>query len=207
MSIFSEEQRMLKRGYKAVAGLDEAGRGPLAGPVTAAAVLIKDVSCYQSRDFRKTFKGLKDSKELTAKRRSYWYKIIINHPAIGWSVANVSQKIIDRINILEATKLAMIRAAKGLGGGADFLILDGLMRLDFPTTQKAIIKADEKVFACMAASVIAKVTRDRLMDRYHKKYPQYGFDKHRGYGTKEHFAALKNFGLLPIHRRSFYLGQ
>ncbi len=221
MSIFSEEQRMLKRGYKAVAGLDEAGRGPLAGPVTAAAVLIKDVSCYQSRDFRKTFKGLKDSKELTAKRRSYWYKIIINHPAIGWSVANVSQKIIDRINILEATKLAMKRALENLGIEPDYLLLDGNFSIRIARVRpalrgsrnanapmrmipcKSIIKGDEKIISCAAASIIAKVTRDRIMVKYHKKYPQYGFDRHKGYGTRVHFAAIKKHGPCQIHRLSF----
>lgn len=203
MSIFSEEQRISKRGYRVVAGLDEAGRGPLAGPVTAAIVFIKNPAYYQDKHFKKLFRELRDSKELSERRREWWYKVIIDHLAISWAVASVSEKTVDRINILEATKLAMVKAIKKLKTEPNFLILDGLMRLNLPIAQKAIIKADEKVFACMAASVIAKVTRDRLMRRYHKKYPDYHFDQHKGYGTKDHWQALKDLGPCPIHRQSF----
>ncbi|PIP22092.1 MAG: hypothetical protein COX38_02545, partial [Candidatus Nealsonbacteria bacterium CG23_combo_of_CG06-09_8_20_14_all_39_25] len=139
---------------------------------------------------------------------------------IEWGIGRISEKVIDKINILEATKLAMIRAIKNLtkklkkpksqkfhdrgkNGKIDFLILDGKMKLDLPILQKSIVKADEKVFSCSAASIIAKVTRDGIMERYHKKYPCYGFDQHKGYPTKYHFKMLKKYGGCKIHRQSF----
>jgi len=192
----NEERKLWKKGYKRVACLDESGRGPLAAPVVAAAVMINPKSKIQNLK-------IKDSKKLTAKKREELYKILTKNPGIEWGIAKVSERVIDKINILEATKLAMKRAVKKLKGKPVFLILDGKMKLDLPISQKSIIKADEKVFSCAAASIIAKVSRDRIMLRYHKKYPQYGFDKHKGYPTRRHRKMLKKYGPCKIHRKSF----
>lgn len=202
---FSEEKRLRKRGYEIVIGLDEAGRGPLAGPVFAAAVMIN----FKNHLSIKSLKHLKvrDSKKLTPKKREQIYEILISHPLIKWAASRASEKVVDRINVLEATKLAMKRAVKNLekklNKQADFLILDGRIKLDLDIGQKSIIKADNKVFSCAAASIIAKVKRDRLMKRHDKKYPQYGFISHKGYGTKKHMAALIGLGPCKIHRKSF----
>jgi len=217
---FSEEKKLWKKGYKFVVGLDEAGRGPLAGPVVAAAVNLK----LEIRNLK-----IKDSKKLSALQREEIYKILTNHKNIKWGIGVVSEKVIDKINILQATKLAMKKALINLVsrnshdrenfGTLDFLILDGNFKLDLAASafgtpsatkgfgglkQKSIVKGDQKVFSVSAASIIAKVTRDRLMKKYHKKYPQFGFDKHKGYGTKAHFASLEKFGPCKIHRKSFY---
>ena len=211
----NEEKKLWRKGYKRVAGLDEAGRGPLAGPVIAAAVIIKPGLKWKFKHLQ-----LRDSKKLTSKKREDLYKLIIKHPQIEWGIGKVSEKVIDRINILEATKVAMKKALENLNkkllyhkfydrrkcGIADFLVLDGKMKLDLPIPQKAIVKADMKVFSCAAASIIAKVTRDRIMERYHKKYPRYGFNKHKGYPTKYHLKMLKKYGRCAIHRKSFHYG-
>lgn len=202
-STLEEEERLWRKGYRLVAGIDEVGRGPLAGPVVAAAVCIlsptKDDSLVGLR--------MRDSKQLSPGQRDEFYKILINHPALEWGIGRVYPKGIDRMNIYQATKLAMVRALrsleKKLGREVGHLILDGNITLDVSVPQKAIIKADEQVFSCAAASIIAKVKRDRLMARYHKKYLVYGFDKHKGYGTKIHLAALKKHGPSSIHRLSF----
>ena len=166
----------------------------MAGPVVAAAVI-------QDTRYKILNTKLRDSKKLSPKARENFYKILTAHPGIRWGIGIVSEKVIDRINILEATKLAMKKALKKIK--ADFLILDGKMKLDSKIPQKSIVKADEKVFSCAAASILAKVTRDRIMRRYHKKYSQYRFDLHKGYGTKLHFQMLKRFGRCAIHRNSF----
>jgi len=193
-----EEKRLWKKGYKRVACLDEAGRGPLSGPVIAAAVIIKPCLKWKFKHLQ-----IKDSKKLTPKRRKELYKILIKHPDLKWGIGRVSEKVIDKINILEATKLAMKRAVEKLSKKPNFLILDGKMKLDLPISQKSIIKADEKVFSCAVASILAKVTRDRMMERYHQKYPKYGFDRHKGYPTKLHRKMLKKYGPCKIHRKSF----
>jgi ribonuclease HII len=192
-----EEKKLWKKGFKRVGGLDEAGRGPLSGPVVAGAVFIKTK--------RFSFFSIKDSKKLSAKKREEFFKILTKHPDLEWGIGIVSEKVIDKINIFEATKLAMKKAVKGLKKKPDFLILDGNFRINLPFPQKSIIKADEKVFSCAAASIIAKVTRDRIMERYHKKYPRYKFNKHKGYPTKLHFKMIKKYGPCKIHRRSFRL--
>jgi len=201
---FFEEKKLWKRGFKVVAGLDEAGRGPLAGPVVAAAVILD--SRLRGND---KLGNINDSKKLSEKQREEIYEILINNKDIKWGVGIVSEKVIDKINILEATKLAMRKAISSLRGAKrrgnpDFLLIDGNFKIDCATPQKSIIKGDQKVFSIAAASIIAKVTRDRIMQRMHKKYPQYGFDKHKGYGTKAHFENLKKFGPCKIHRKSFY---
>ena len=218
-----EEKKLWRKEYKRVAGLDEAGRGPLAGPVVAAATIIK-ISNFKFQ-IPKPLKEVKDSKQLTPKKREEFYKILTKRclsggrwvgwsPQIEWGIGRVSEKVIDKINILEATKLAMVKAVKKLKRKPDFLILDGDFTLPAKSlakaginksiTQKSIVKADEKVFSCALASILAKVTRDRIMQRYHRKFPRYGFDKHKGYGTKQHFKMLKKYGPSLIHRRSFH---
>jgi len=227
MPDLKEEKKLLKKGFKRVAGLDEAGRGPLAGPVVAAAVLIdlrlqsthrllpRQTQAPKISDLR-LLKEIKDSKKLASKKREEFYSLIIKNPKIKWGIGRVSERVIDKINILEATKLAMKRAVKNVkttthpphppakrAPKPDFLILDGKMKLDLPIPQKSIVKADEKVFSCSVASIIAKVTRDRIMKRYHRKYPKYGFNKHKGYPTKYHIKMLKKYGPCKIHRKSF----
>jgi len=200
------EKKLWRKGYKRVAGLDEAGRGPLAGPVVAAVVMIKmSKSNLKSKilNLKSNFKGIKDSKKLTPKKREEFYKLIVKSPFWEWGVGRVSEKVIDKINILEATKLAMKRAIKKLKRRPDFLILDGNFKINVDIPQKSIIKGDEKVFSCAAASILAKVYRDRIMERYDRKFPKYEFKKHKGYGTKFHFKMLKKYGPCKIHRKTF----
>lgn len=188
---------------KIIVGIDEAGRGPLAGPVVASAFCIIDKPRFRAvGDF--------DSKKLKPEWRENLYKILTTHPQIEWGIGQVSEKIIDQINIFQATRLAMQKAFFSLnsklakrGLSASLVIIDGISTIDISTPQKAVIRADASVFPCMAASIIAKVTRDRLMLKLHEKYPLYGFDRHKGYGTKLHFEMLKKHGPCPIHRFSF----
>ncbi|MFH1582529.1 MAG: ribonuclease HII [bacterium] len=198
-SIFQEEKKIRKLGFKKVIGLDEAGRGPLAGPVVAAAVMVKT---HKQKMF---FPGINDSKKMNPKNREKIFKLLINHSNIKWGIGKVSERVIDKINILKATKLAMKRAIKNMKTKPDFLILDGNFKIDSDLPQKPIVKADEKVFSCMAAGIIAKVVRDRIMKKYHRKFPLYGFDKHKGYPTKYHFSIINKNGICKIHRKSFSL--
>jgi len=210
---FLEEIKCWKRGYKIVVGLDEAGRGPLAGPVIAAAVCTSVNLKFKTKNLK--LENIKDSKKLSAIKREEWYKLLTRHSDIKWGVGIVSHRIIDRINIFQATKLAMMKAIEDLKRRdsrnydrnllkpLDFLILDGNIKLDLIIPQKAIVKADEKIFSCAAASIIAKVTRDRIMRRYGKKYPQYGFERHKGYGPQLNREVLKKHGPCRIHRLSF----
>jgi len=193
---FSEEKFLWKRGFNFVVGLDEAGRGPLAGPVVAGAILLP-------KNFNSKKIKVNDSKKLSEKQREEIYGKIVACPEIKWGVGIVSEKIIDKINILEATKLAMQKAIKDLGCNVDHLLLDGNFKIYCATPQKSIIKGDQKVFSIAAASIIAKVTRDRIMDKYNDKYPEYGFKKHKGYPTKFHRQKIKELGFCKIHRRSF----
>ena len=190
---FKEEKKLWEKGYEFVAGLDEAGRGPLAGPVVAAAVIVKKGV------------GLKikanDSKKLSSKQRECVFELLIKSKDIQWGIGIVSEKIIDRINILKATKLAMKKSLSKLN--PDYLLLDGNFSIDSKTPQKPIVSGDAKVFSISAASIIAKVTRDRIMINYDKKYPQYGFWRHKGYPTSSHRKILKKIGRCAIHRKSF----
>lgn len=195
---FTEEKKLWHQGYKMIAGIDEAGRGPLAGPVVAAAVCITSENIFKN----KILKNINDSKKLSEKQRQEVYYFLINNKDIKWGVGVVSEKIIDKINILQATKLAMQKAVKKIS--PDFILIDGNFKINCRAPQKSIIKGDVKVLSISAASIIAKVTRDRLMQKYHKKYPEYGFDKHKGYGTRVHFAIIKKIGPCKIHRRTFY---
>jgi len=197
---FSEEKKLWRQGFKYVVGLDEAGRGPLAGPVVAAAVLLEPGKKF-------FLKGLNDCKKLSEKQRNHFYKILTSHKNIKWGIGIVSEKIIDEINILEATKLAMkkaIRQARGrLNYNIDYMLIDGNFGLDLKIPQKSIIAGDQKVVSIAAAGIIAKVSRDRIIKKMHKKYPQYMFDKHKGYPTKIHIKMLEKYGACPVHRKSF----
>jgi ribonuclease HII len=195
---FHYERKLWKDGYKYVACLDEAGRGPLAGPVIAAAVVVR-----QFPDSKFRIPDLKDSKKLTPKKREELYKFITRNPIIKWGTGKVSEKIIDRINIFKATKLAMTRAINNLKSKVDFIIIDGNFKIGIDIPQKSIIKGDQKVFSCAVASIIAKVKRDKIMEKYHKIYSRYGFNKHKGYPTKYHFKMLRKYGPCKIHRKSF----
>ncbi|MFA5013272.1 MAG: ribonuclease HII [Candidatus Paceibacterota bacterium] len=196
------EKRLWTQGYKLVVGLDEAGRGPLAGPVVAGALLL-----LTKKINNELLRIVKDSKKLSSAKREAAFALILKEPQIVFGIGIVSEKIIDKINIFEATKLAMEKAvadlARKLGKNPDMLIIDGKHIINLPIKQRAIIKADDKIFSCSAASIIAKVTRDRIMDKMHKKYPRYGFIKHKGYGTRLHFQMIKKYGPCAIHRRSF----
>jgi ribonuclease HII len=180
-----------------VCGVDEAGRGPLVGAVVAGAVVL---------DPARPIAGLKDSKKLTAARREYLYEQIMQN-AQAWGVGEASPAEIDDINILQATMLAMRRAvedlATRLGAWPDKALIDGNRCPELPITAEAIIKGDTKEPAISAASIVAKVTRDRQMMALHERYPEYGFAQHMGYPTEAHFAALKQFGACEQHRRSF----
>ena len=192
---FKEENKLRRAGYKKVAGVDEVGRGPLAGPVIACAVAINGANPPK-------IKNVRDSKQLSARQREMIYQELIQHPGVEWGVGVVSEKIIDKINILEATKLAMQKAVQKLAR-PNFLILDGNFSIKSNIPQKSIIKGDEKVCSCSCASIIAKVTRDKLMQKYDQKYPYYHFASNKGYGTKIHREMLKKHGPSKIHRQTF----
>jgi len=192
-----KEKKIRKQGYKRVAGLDEAGRGPLAGPVCASAVMVL------GRVSKFLLSEVKDSKKMTPRKREQVYLTLVKSADIKWAVSCVSERVIDKINILQATKLAMRRAAEKLN--PDFLILDGNFKINMKVSQESVKGADAKIFSCAAASIISKVTRDRKMVRYHKRYPCYGFDRHKGYPTVFHYQMLKKHGSTKIHRKTFRL--
>jgi len=209
-----------KKKFKYVIGIDEAGRGPVAGPVVVVAVMFqlktqnsKLKTTTQNSKLNKMFKELKikDSKQLSLKRREEIFKLLKKHPQILWGRGMVSAKVIDRINIWEATKLAAKRAifnlekkiGKKLPKKKTLLIIDGNLKINSEFCEKPIIKADQKIPECILASIFAKVIRDRLMERYDKIYPKYNFKKHKGYPTKEHKKLIKKYGACRIHRRSF----
>ncbi|MBI1284413.1 MAG: ribonuclease HII [Thiobacillus sp.] len=180
-------------GPLGLCGVDEAGRGPLAGPVVAAAVML---------DPGKPIEGLRDSKKLSARARERLADEIRMH-AVAWCVAEASVEEIDRLNILHATMLAMQRAVAGLGFPPDEVWVDGNRCPEWAWRSQAVVKGDDKVASIAAASILAKTARDHLMCRLHIEFPAYGFDRHMGYGTAAHLAALKAHGACPQHRRSF----
>lgn len=186
------ERTANRNGFRTVAGIDEAGRGPLAGPVVAAAVILRE-DCY--------IPGLTDSKKLSQALRDKFYKEIKNH-AIAIGIGIISAEEIDQINIYEATKKAMMLAINELKVKPDYLLLDA-MKLEMPIAQESIVKGDAKSISIAAGSVIAKVTRDRIMSNIARQYPEYGFDQHMGYGTRQHLEALKKHGVTEYHRKSF----
>lgn len=187
------ENEAYKKGYVNICGVDEAGRGPLSGPVCAAAVILPK---------GKIIEGVNDSKKLTEKKREKLFDII-KEEAVSWSVAFASVEEIEEINILNAAMLAMKRAVEGLNVKADFAYIDGNKTPDIDIPCEAVVKGDANSMSIAAASILAKVSRDRLMIEYAEKYPEYGFEKHKGYGTKAHYDAIAKYGATDIHRMSF----
>lgn len=188
------EEKLHSQGIEYICGIDEAGRGPLAGPVVVAAVIMPKDSMIE---------GVNDSKKVSEKKREVLYKKITEE-AIAWGVGIIDQKEIDRINILNATKEGLTQAVVSLEQRPDMIVVDALTGIDtlgIPYT--SIIKGDAKCYSIAAASIIAKVTRDRIMRQWDEIYPQYGFEKHKGYGTAMHIAAIKEHGICPLHRLSF----
>ncbi|OGW75292.1 MAG: ribonuclease HII [Omnitrophica bacterium RBG_13_46_9] len=186
------ERKARKAGFTCIAGIDEVGRGPLAGPVVAASLVLRDEVFTHRID---------DSKKLTPRARSLAYREIIEKAWIGIGI--VSEGLIDRINIYNATVIAMEMAIRDLSVRPDFLLIDGRLNLKSTCKKSCIIKGDSKSLSIACASIIAKVTRDSIMLGYHEKYPQYGFARNKGYGTKEHIKSLNKYGPSPIHRLSF----
>ena len=191
--LWKYEHEAFAAGYETVCGVDEAGRGPLAGPVCAAAVILPpDVQ----------IDGLNDSKKLTDKKRRELYEVI-TQCAVAYGIALVDEKVIDEINILQATLRAMGEAIGALAVKPQLVLIDGNRAGQFGVPAQTIVKGDSLSASIAAASILAKVTRDRLMEQYAEEYPQYGFEIHKGYGTKRHYEALRAYGPCPIHRMTF----
>lgn len=193
MPDFSVEKELSEQGYKSICGIDEAGRGPLCGPVVAAACILP---------LGLEIPGLNDSKKLTEKKRDALFDIICEN-AVSYCIASASVEEINELNILEADMLAMRRAVEGLSVPADFAIIDGNVTRGFDIPTKAIVHGDAISQSIAAASILAKVTRDRMCIELDRQYPQYGIAKHKGYGTKAHMEALRKFGPAPIYRTKF----
>lgn len=192
-NLWQIEDELKLRGVGAICGVDEAGRGPLAGPVCAAAVILPE---------HLQIPGLNDSKKLSDKKRRDLFPII-KEQAIAYGIAFATVEEIDEINILQATFLAMERAVAQLNGQADFALIDGNREPKLDIESMAVVKGDSRSASIAAASILAKVTRDDYMEELASQYPQYGFEVHKGYGTKRHYQALEEFGMCPAHRRSF----
>lgn len=192
-NLLKAEQKLNKAGYRLIAGVDEAGRGPLAGPVVASAVILRDFNFANRID---------DSKKLTSRVRERSYREIFKKALVGIGI--VDEKIIDSINIYQATKRAMELAVKNLKSEPDHIIVDGNMPFRAKCPVKCIVQGDSKSLSIAAASIVAKVTRDRIMKEYDAIYPQYGFSRHKGYPTRSHREAIKRNGPSPIHRMTFH---
>ena len=195
------ERVLWQQNLAHVAGVDEAGRGPLAGPVVAAAVVLPPH--WRETGVDERLRDLNDSKQLTEAQRENYFAILTAHPEIRFAIAVVDAETIDRINILQATHRAMNEALAQLQPSPQHVLVDGrpVKTMRFPQT--ALVKGDAKSYSIAAASVLAKVTRDRMMHEFHAQFPGYGFAEHKGYGTPQHLAAIAKFGACPIHRRSF----
>lgn len=191
---FEQEDLLASRGIRSVAGIDEAGRGPLAGPVVAAAVVLPP-------GFR--LPGLDDSKKLTAAKRDELYAVLTGDTGVRWASAHLDNNEVDRWNILRATHRAMRQAFLSLNPIPEHALIDGLPVPDFPCPQTAVVGGDGRSLSIAAASVIAKVERDRAMLELDGNYPEYGFSRHKGYPTPDHLARLRQHGPCPVHRRSF----
>jgi len=187
------ENKLWRRGFERIAGLDEAGRGAWAGPVVAAAVILPP---------KLALRGLRDSKQLSPKAREQFY-VYINKNAIGIGIGIVSEKVIDEKGIIFATRQAFLDAIENLKLNPDYLLIDGIRLFNHKLPLDFLVKGDNKCVSIAAASVIAKVARDNILIDYNKKYPQYGFDQHKGYGTWEHRSRILDHGACPIHRLSF----
>lgn len=189
------EREYAAKGYTVICGTDEAGRGPLAGPVYAAAVVLPDGLIIE---------GLDDSKKLSEKRRDALFDVIVKESS-SFAIASANVEEIDRLNILNAAQLAMRRAVEALSIKADLVLVDGNVARDFSIDAVTVIKGDSKSCSIAAASILAKVSRDRVCEQMDSEYPMYGFAKHKGYPTKDHYEAIKKYGPCPYHRRSFTL--
>ena len=198
---FKFERELWSRGATRVAGVDEAGRGPLAGPVVAAAVIFQQD--WSLSGFDERLRDLNDSKQLTLAQREHFYSILMSLPGIRYAISVVDAGVIDCINILQATHRAMNEALAQLQPPPEHVLVDGrpVKSMNLPST--AIVKGDARSYSIAAASVLAKVTRDRMMRDFHTQFPAYGFADHKGYGTPQHLAAIAEFGPCAIHRRSF----
>lgn len=192
-AMWDTEKNLKKKGYQFIAGVDEAGRGPLAGPVYAAAVILPEGARLD---------GINDSKKLSEKKREALFDEITKI-AVSYSIASVDEKIIDQVNILNATHMAMCQAVDGLSVPADYVIIDGNSIKGMEKPHETLVKGDAKSISIAAASILAKVSRDRYIKEMGEKYPQYGFEKHKGYGTKAHTDAILEHGICPIHRKTF----
>jgi ribonuclease HII len=195
------ERALWSRGTYCLAGVDEAGRGPLAGPVVAAAVILP--AAWANGGFDERLADLNDSKQLTEAQRESFFQILTTHPDIRSAVAIVDAATIDRINILQATHRAMNLALAKMRPQPQHVLVDGRPVKSMTSPQTALVKGDARSYSIAAASVLAKVTRDRLMHDYHRQFPDYGFAEHKGYGTPQHLAAITAHGPCAIHRRSF----
>jgi ribonuclease HII len=198
---FEFEQTLWKQGITRIAGVDEAGRGPLAGPVVAAAAILP--AGWADKGLPPELEGLNDSKQLTETQREKFFDFLSACAEIEFAVAQVDAEVIDRINILQATHRAMNEALAQLRPLPPHALVDGRPVKTLRVPQTAIVKGDARSFSIAAASVLAKVTRDRLMLKFHDRFPKYGFDAHKGYGTARHLSAIEKFGACPIHRKSF----
>lgn len=187
------EDSLYEKGYNFICGVDEAGRGPLCGPVVAAAVILPKDECIE---------GVNDSKKLSEKKREVLYDEIISK-AVAYGIGISDVDVIEKVNILNATKIAMKNAIKNLKVVPDYVLIDGNQMIDIDIPGNTVVSGDAKSESIAAASILAKVTRDRMLREYDKKYPEYGFAKHKGYGTKAHIEAIGKYGLTPIHRPSF----
>jgi len=201
VDLFEFEKKLSARQLVRIAGVDEAGRGPLAGPVAAAAVVLPSV--WYQQGLPVALRGLNDSKQLTESERERFYELIISSSEVEFAISLVEADEIDRINILRASLLAMNRALRQLRSTPDHVIVDGNQKTSTEWDQTALVKGDSRSYSIAAASVLAKVTRDRVMLEHDGRYPCYGFASHKGYGTPQHLAALAVHGPCPIHRRSF----
>lgn len=204
---FKQEEKKFLDGFKYVAGCDEAGIGPLAGPVVAATVILDSNSIGKQRSKNKWWYRVRDSKLTNEEERGELVKFILDH-CIDSNVGVVSHETIDEINIHQAAMLAMKKSVDGLQTIPDFLFLDGLRKIEqINIEQQAVVAGDVKILSISAASILAKVTRDKILGDMNERYPEYGFVKHKGYSTKQHRAALKKFGVSPVHRTSFAFVQ
>ena len=193
MSLIDFDLEVKKEGYNIIAGVDEAGRGPLAGPVYACAIIMREDNIIDA---------VNDSKKLSEKKREELYDVILEN-AVAVSVCAVDEKTIDEINILNATMLAMEKAINGLSVKPELVLIDGNQNRNITANNRTVIKGDSLSYNIAAASIIAKVSRDRYIREMAKKYPEYGFEKHKGYGTKDHMAVIREIGPSEIHRRTF----
>ena len=192
-AMWETEKSLNKKGYKYIAGVDEAGRGPLAGPVYAAAVILPEGARID---------GINDSKKLSEKKREELFEIITK-TAISYSIACVDENVIDQVNILNATHMAMCQAVDGLSVPCDYVLIDGNSIRGMEKSHETMVKGDAKSISIASASILAKVSRDRYIKEIAHKYPEYGFEKHKGYGTKAHTDAILEHGICPIHRKTF----